>query len=726
MVAGAMTNLLTARRYLIVGVSAAGLLLLIVAGVLAHRSISLRGPLRPRLYCFAEKDDWQAFGGTWQFANGVMSNNSDERGAKLMNGSSQWADYVVEADVLLLGEYGDAGIIIRANDEEEGVDAYHGYMAGLRDLDNTLILGRADYGWREFVAKSVSPRVYDQQWYHLKFLAYGCTLAVSATSPTGQTSTAAVEDPGCVPSGRFGLKSYNTGAQWRNVTVRSATRQDLVDMIGSARPPLAVPGQFPTGAEPGSYDKYFEPIQRALLEHRADVNAQPISSLRLLSPNRPTPVTIHGVVTLTSPVVFVQDPTGGLAMRGSHTQGPLQIGDEIEARGDAELHDFSSVLRNGDVHVLWSHTPVLPISVTASQAASGALDAEFIEVQGRLEDQRTGPDGSHILTLDESGQTFLAIAGGASSDKNLRHLKNMSRLRLRGICVVDPAYTHDLTSFAVLLPSFNDVEIIEGPPWWSAGHIVALIIGALLLALASLIAYILIERWRMQAVLDERERLAHEMHDTLAQSFAGIGFQLEAIQDEAGEESHILPQLGIAREMVRNSHEEARRSIATLRPENLESTGLLRALEKSAHRLINGSSSISVTAAASGSERTLPLRISDTLLRIGHEAIANAVRHARATGLVISLCYEKDSIELIVEDNGCGFLISSESAGFGIRGMGKRADGISARFTMVSTPGSGTAVHVLAPLPASSLRTYLQRIPWQNLWKRRSYENVGD
>jgi signal transduction histidine kinase len=113
-------------------------------------------------------------------------------------------------------------------------------------------------------------------------------------------------------------------------------------------------------------------------------------------------------------------------------------------------------------------------------------------------------------------------------------------------------------------------------------------------------------------------------------------------------------------------------------------------------------------------------------LRIGHEAIANAVRHAHPTRLAVSLAYDKNSVELTVEDNGCGFLISSESAGFGVRGMGKRADGISARFTIVSTPGSGTAVHVVAPLPPSFLRTYLRRIPWHNLWKRRSYENVSD
>ena len=334
-------------------------------------------------------------------------------------------------------------------------------------------------------------------------------------------------------------------------------------MIGDSKPSVGVPWQFPAGTVPGTYDKYFEPIHRALLEHRADVDAEPINTLRLLSPNQPMSVTVHGVVTLTSPVVFVQDPTGGLAIRDSHTQGPLQIGDEIEAKGDAELHDFSSVLRNGDVHVLWSHTPVSPISVTASRPQRGTLDAEFIEVQGRLENMQTQPDGALVLTLDEGSQSFLAIASFAPNDAHFRRLKEKSRLRLRGICVVDPAYTHNLTSFAVLLPSLNDVEIVEGPPWWSAGHIVAIVIGVLLLALASLTAYTLIERWRLQAVLEERERLAHEMHDTLAQSFAGIGFQLEAIQDEAGIESNILPQLNVARDMVRNSHEEARRSIAT-------------------------------------------------------------------------------------------------------------------------------------------------------------------
>lgn len=712
-----MKRLFTKSRLIIAALSALALIALGVGGEFAFRFISSRGPFRANLNALGRQDDWQAFGGTWQFVDGTVRNNSDERGAKLMSGSVYWTNYMVQADVRLLGQYGDSGLIIRANDEEEGVDAYHGYMAGLRDLDNTLILGRADYGWREYVAKTVSPRVYDQQWYHLKLLAYDCILAVSATAPSGSTTTAAVDDPGCVASGRFGLKSYNTGAQWRNVTVSPATHEDLVAMIGDSRPPIGVPVQFPAGTEPGTYDKYFEPIHRDLLEHRTDVHTQTIGSLRLLSPNTPTAVTIHGVVTLTSPVLFVQDQTGGLAIPNSSTRVPLEIGDEIEAKGDAEPHDFSSVLRNSNLRLLWSHTPVPPVSVTASQAATGAFDAEFVEIQGRLVGKQTGPGSALTLTLDDGSQSFLAIAGGTGSAARVRLLKDQSRLRLHGICTVDSAYTHNLTSFAILLPSLSDVEVVEGPPWWSAGNIIALIIGSLILALAGLTVYFFFERWRLQAVLEERERLAHEMHDTLAQSFAGLGFQLEAIYDDAGKESSILPQLNVARNMVRNSHEEARRSIAALRPEHLESMGLLRALEDCAHRMINGGSVIAVKAVNSGNERALPLRISDTLLRIGQEAIANAVRHAHPNSLILSLIYETTALEMVVEDDGCGFLVSSESAGFGIRGMGKRADSIAARFTIQSTPGKGTVVRVLVPLPPSFLRTYWRKIPLRFPWK---------
>ena len=698
-----------ARRSIILALLAAAVLVLLAIGAITYRSIAHRGPMEHKIISLEKQDDWQAFGGTWQYADGVMSNNSDERGAKLMTGPEYWTNYSVEADVLLLGQYGDAGLIIRASDEEKGVDAYHGYMAGLRDLDNTLMMGRADYGWREYAAKSVSPRVFAQQWYHIKFLAFDCDFAVSATSQRGDTTTIAIRDPACIKSGRFGLKSYNTGAQWRNVEIRPATRHDLAAILGDLQPTLAVPRELPTGSEAAPHDRYLEPIERDVEAHRSVVDAQAIRNLRLLSPDVPNSVTVQGVVTLTSPMLYIQDSTGGLAISSSQPHAPLQIGDEIEVRGDAYLHDFSSEVRNADLHLLWSHMPVSPVAVTASQAATGAFDAQYVEVQGRLEEKREQGNGTEILTLEDESQSFIAVVTGLGSSPHLKTLKEKSKLRLRGICVIDSKYTHDLTAFALLLPSAGDIEVLEGPPWWSATHILELAACVVLLSFAGLTGFFFVQRWRLQAVLDERQRLAHEMHDTLAQSFAGLGFQLQAIRDDVKDGIDITPQLDLAQSMVRNSHEEARRSISALRPEHLESVGLLSALEGCARRMISQSSSVEITTKTEGTIQNIPLRVSDTLLRIGYEAIANAIRHAHCSRLIVSLVYGKSTVEMVIEDDGVGFVVSSDSAGFGVRGMHKRADNISAHFRIESTPGIGTAVHVVAPLPPSFFRALSQR-----------------
>ena len=663
-----------------------------------HRNLSY-----PESVSFEKLDDWKAYGGAWEPVDNGMRNNSDERGAKLMYGSNLWRNYSVEADIQLLGQYGDAGLIVRAKDEEEGVDSYHGYFAGLRDLDNTIILGRADFGWLEYQSKPVAPRINTQEWYHLKLLAYDCDLVAAATSPAGHTTTVAARDPECFQTGRFGLKSYATGGLWRNVQIRPVTHADLVAMIGDVPPPIGVPATRPGGAGVDEFDRYFEPIYRQVSNHHLDLNAQPISSLRLLSPNAPNPVTIHGVVTLTSPVLVLQDSTGGLTIPHVNTAIPLEIGDEVEAKGDAVLHDFSSTLKNADVHVLSSHAPVPPISVTASQAASGLFDALFIEIEGRLQSKEEGQDHTLILTLNDGSQSFRAIANQRDRKTFARMLAEGSRLRLRGVCVIDPMYTQDLTPFAVLLPSIDDIGIISGPPWWSTGHIIAATIALLLLLLAVQSLQTRIERWRLQAVLDERERLAMEMHDTLAQSFAGIGFQLQAIRDEAGEGEAIHQQLDTACDLVRTSREEARRSIAALRPEFLESKGLLKALDQCARTMVD-CGPIRTSTTSIGDARFVPLRISDALFRIGREAITNAVRHGRPSEIMISMFFHTNSLKLVVKDNGCGFPAGAQSFGFGIRGMGKRADAIAADLHISSAPDQGTSVEVVVPLPHKRLQ----------------------
>jgi signal transduction histidine kinase len=207
-----------------------------------------------------------------------------------------------------------------------------------------------------------------------------------------------------------------------------------------------------------------------------------------------------------------------------------------------------------------------------------------------------------------------------------------------------------------------------------------------------------IERMKLRAVFEERARLAHEMHDTLAQSFAGIGFQLQAIHDEVGNETELREHLNLATDLVRTSHDEARRSISALRSETVEKLGLLRALDECAARITNGGlMEVLLQNLGDGDATSIPPRIADALYRIGQEAIANAVRHADASKMVISLHHEPAAWQLVIEDDGRGFPPGQDSASFGIRGMGKRAESIGAALDIRSSPGRGTSVQVRVP-----------------------------
>ena len=654
-------------------------------------------------------DEWTALGGTWELVNGAMRNDSDERGAKLITGSSRWRNYSIEADIELLGQ-GDAGLIIRSNDEEEGVDAYSGYYSGVRTLDNSLVLGRAQHGWREVTKKVFSPSgIQPFQRYHLKLLAFDCRIVAAVTSQAHPSpESIGITDPTCVSSGRVGLRSYRAGGTWTNVVVRPADQDDLQAMLrsetdsGISTPAVAPPvdsnvdaSALPSSAPP-------------------NIHVQSIESLRLAYLARPAQATIRGVVILNSPMLFVQDSTGGVYVHPRQAPS-LKVGDEVEVTGIVSLGEFSTLMEEASVRVLWEGIPMAPVSVTASQASTGKFDATLIEVQGRLTAKERGPNNTLILDLDDAGQSFRAVMHPGRSAYIFDRLKTGSRLTLRGICAVDPMFTNNLTPFVLLLRSSDDVTVAAGPPWWSAGHVVALVAALVLLSLGGVFVYQRVENWRLRAVLAERERLAHEMHDTLAQSFAGIGFQLQAIRNRLPpQESTLQQQLELASNLVRHSHEEARRSIAMLRPESLESEDLLSALDRHARRLVEGGS-VRVISERTGETRPIPLRIADTLFRVGQESIANSIRHAKPSILRIRLNYGKNSARLQIEDNGAGFVPDNAMQGFGIRGMRRRAQTVFATFQLQSSPGKGTSIEVTAPLPPRITIATWPKLLWKHL-----------
>jgi signal transduction histidine kinase len=676
--------------------------ILVASGFVGLRAY-LNGPDRGLPYHDSFSRDrageWKAFGGTWEVVNGVMRNDSDERGAKLLTGSPYWHNYSIEADVNLLGTSGDAGLMIRSSDEETGVNAYSGYYAGIRTLDSTLVLGRAEHGWMEVNKRSpLAGGIRPFRWYHLKLLAFDCQIIAGVSAPPAETQfSLGFNDPTCIHAGRVGLRSYSAGGIWRNVVVRSASQNDLAALLRTS----GGPGDSqPRNASSQDDESHGEQSRPALndMTPAGVAGAESIESLRLSSLAAPQRATIRGVVVLTSPMLFVEDSTGGVYVPQPQAP-PLKVGDEVEVSGEVHPGEFSSTLEHATVQVLWARTPAPPVSVTVSQASTGKYDATFVEVHGRLVSIERRPDNTLVLDLDEGPQSFRAIMNAGRSDYLFSTLKVSSSLTLRGICVVDSTFTHNLTPFVLLLRSSDDLEVLAGPPWWSTGHVIAIVVASLLLALVVNFVYHRIAHWRLQGVLEERQRLAHEMHDTLAQSFAGIGFQLQAIRNRLPEEqSAVHQQLDLASNLVRHSHEEARRSIATLRPESLESEDILTALDHCARRMVEGGS-VQVVIEGEGDQRSMPLRIADTLYRIGQEAIANAVRHAHPSRLAIRLKYDHNMACLQIEDNGIGFQRANGLGGFGIRGMQRRAQTISAEFHIQSEPGSGTLVQIRAPLP---------------------------
>ena len=213
----------------------------------------------------------------------------------------------------------------------------------------------------------------------------------------------------------------------------------------------------------------------------------------------------------------------------------------------------------------------------------------------------------------------------------------------------------------------------------------------------------LAEEGQHSALLQERNRVAREMHDTLGQSFTGILVQLEAAEDVLTENPQVARgHLKKARDLARESLAEARRSVWALRPRALEDGDLASALRNLAHQMTAGKQ-IKVDFSMRGTVRPLSPETEVHLLRIGQEALTNALRHAQASRVWIELAFNRRRVQLSVQDNGHGFNVPSDSkdGGFGHLSLHERAEQIGARITVNSEPGSGTRVVAVVPVTSS-------------------------
>ena len=215
----------------------------------------------------------------------------------------------------------------------------------------------------------------------------------------------------------------------------------------------------------------------------------------------------------------------------------------------------------------------------------------------------------------------------------------------------------------------------------------------------------LLAQAREAGVLDERQRMAREIHDTLAQGLTGIITQLQAAERHGQPQDERRRHIELATQLARDSLSEARRSVRAMQPEPLESARLPEALADVASKWtrIHG---VPATVTTTGQPRRIRPDAEVTLLRAAQEALVNVARHARAGKVGLTLSYMEDQVNLDIRDDGVGFDTQPDGAvvparaggsGYGLLAMRQRVEGVAGTLEVESAPGGGTAISASVP-----------------------------
>jgi len=305
--------------------------------------------------------------------------------------------------------------------------------------------------------------------------------------------------------------------------------------------------------------------------------------------------------------------------------------------------------------------------------------------------------------LDMEWQEAFSVSGGLVTVKEYdRPPPGTYRLRVRPVDVLGRPDGAE-TSLAITILS----------PWWQRGWFWALVALAAAGGAFGVIRYIIHQQMRRQlerineerVIGQERMRIAREIHDTLAQGFTGIIVQLEAAEDAQthGLKKENVDHLRRASELARDSLQEARRSVFALRPQALEQRELADALNEIIAKMTAGTS-LQAELTVDGTPRKLPGEIEQNLLRIGQEALTNALRHAHATHFTAKLTFRSEAVLLDLKDDGCGFDVTSRNEGFGLTGMKERVEAMAGQLQIESTPGKGTTISLALPVKEAPIR----------------------
>ncbi len=334
------------------------------------------------------------------------------------------------------------------------------------------------------------------------------------------------------------------------------------------------------------------------------------------------------------------------------------------------------------------------------------------------------------LTIESEGNIFPIDAG--TSAEALDKVEIGCQIEATGICVMESEswrpqrVVPTITGFLLVLRSPEDIRILSYPPWWTPQRFMFVLSG-LLLVLVTILAWNialrrLVERRSRQLIksqsaklksdlrIDERTRIATELHDYLAQNLTAMSYQLTAARlTRDGDPATSQKHLATVATMLNSSRTELRRCLWDLKSEALEEPTFEQAIRRTLQQVLDGTTlSISFDI----SRRSVNDTTAHALLSVIRELVANAIRHGHAKSISITGTHEDGRLKVTVADDGVGFDPSScgrpDDGHFGLGGIRSRIGRLGGEFTITSAPGHGTTAIVhLASKSASTRKTGL-------------------
>lgn len=422
--------------------------------------------------------------------------------------------------------------------------------------------------------------------------------------------------------------------------------------------------------------------------------------------------------------LFIRDESNAVRVF-SRQADLLEPGDIVEVLGFPVMGLVTAQLEDATFRKIGVGVDPRSTRVTMKEIMVGLYESNLVEVEATLVAQMPGEAREHIYLAQAGDSVFqaqLTLEEGLAPP----NLDVGSRLLFKGICVsteAGPSGSSDLRlqvvphSVRLLIRSPEDIAVVHTSPFWTVQRIAWALVGTVLVAAATISLIVVRSRKevrkaaaahaeteaRFAGVLSERERIAGELHDSVQQSLLGVRLQLEAANRKLGTNPDSAePHLELAQDLIMRSQEDVRRSIWDLRPQLLESAGLVEAIGNIARQL-SDSETLSIGVTVEGEPRQLLAALETDLFRVCQEALTNAIRHGQAQRIEVTLRFEDSSVTLRVSDDGSGFDNSGdlESAGeghFGLKGMRERMERHRGSIVLESKPSKGTVLLVKVPL----------------------------